>query len=200
MLSVDLSALRLVKVPDSGPPYDCEIHGADCPALPDPVLPDPVLPDPVAAAATVPARGAGVPGPAGRGRAAGGPDAGRAPGMPGPAGARAAAAWPRQFAQVTVEILAGVRPVRQAVPWTTDNVLTQIRGLMPRFASDRRPKIQRVMATRPAANAVEMTIVAAFGPRTRALALRFEQIAARQAAPGLPPRPARWLCTALETG
>jgi hypothetical protein len=45
-----------------------------------------------------------------------------------------------------------------------------------------------------------MTVVACIGPRTRALALRFEHLAARQAAPGLPPRPARWLCTAIEAG
>ena len=26
-------SLRLVKVPDAAPPYDCEIHGAGCPAM-----------------------------------------------------------------------------------------------------------------------------------------------------------------------
>jgi hypothetical protein len=99
-----------------------------------------------------------------------------------------------------VEILAGVRPVRQVVPWATDQTLVEIRDLIPRFASDRRPRIQRVVTSRPTASAVEMSVVASFGSRTRALAMRFEQIAARQAAPGLPPRPARWLCTAIEAG
>jgi hypothetical protein len=205
MLSMDLSAFRLVKVPDPAPPYDCEIHGTTCPALRDPVLSG--MADPAAVASPLglaevadhpdPLRAVYVTTPASAARSG---STERPSDVPGPAGTGATAAWPRQFAQVTVEILAGVRPLRQAVPWATDDVLAQIRGLMSGFASDRRPKIQRMVATRPAANAVEMTVVAAFGSRTRALALRFEQIPARQAAPGLPPRPARWLCTALETG
>ena len=28
----DLSSLRLVKVPSTAPPYDCQVHGARCPA------------------------------------------------------------------------------------------------------------------------------------------------------------------------
>lgn len=28
----DLSSLRLVKVPPTAPPYDCQVHGARCPA------------------------------------------------------------------------------------------------------------------------------------------------------------------------
>jgi hypothetical protein len=54
--------------------------------------------------------------------------------------------------------------------------------------------------SRPAARVVEMTVVASFGPRSRALAMRFEHVAARPAAPGWTARPARWLCTALEAG
>ena len=45
-----------------------------------------------------------------------------------------------------------------------------------------------------------MTVVVSFGPRTRALAMRLEYVAGREAAPGLPARPARWLCTEFETG
>jgi hypothetical protein len=45
-----------------------------------------------------------------------------------------------------------------------------------------------------------MTVVVSFGPRSRALAMRFEHVPARQPAPGLPARPARWLCTEIETG
>jgi hypothetical protein len=44
-----------------------------------------------------------------------------------------------------------------------------------------------------------VTVIAGFGPRARALAMRFEHLAARPSVPGLPPRPARWLCTDLET-
>jgi hypothetical protein len=45
-----------------------------------------------------------------------------------------------------------------------------------------------------------MTVVLSFGPRSRALALRLEQLPGRQPAPGLPGRPARWLCTEIEVG
>jgi len=108
--------------------------------------------------------------------------------------------WPRQFAQVIVEVLAGVRPQRQIDPLTTDRVRARIRHLGPVLAADRRPKIQRVMTSRPAAGVVEMTVVVSFGPRSRALAMRLEYVVGREAAPGLPSRPARWLCTELETG
>ena len=54
------------------------------------------------------------------------------------------------------------------------------------------------MTSRPAARVVEMTVVLSFGPRSRALALRLELV--RPPAPGLPGRPARWLCTEIEVG
>jgi hypothetical protein len=117
-----------------------------------------------------------------------------------PGGAGTTAAWPRQFAQVMVEILAGVRPQRQLATWTTDRVRARIRHLGPVLAADQRPRIQRVVTSRPAASVVEMTVVVSFGPRSRALAMRLEYVAARQGAPGLPARPARWLCTELEAG
>jgi hypothetical protein len=56
------------------------------------------------------------------------------------------------------------------------------------------------MTSQPAASVVEMTVVVSFGLRSRALAMRFEHMPVRQAAPGLPTRPARWLCTEIETG
>ena len=45
----------------------------------------------------------------------------------------------------------------------------------------------------------EMTMVVGFGARSRALAIRFERIPARPPVPGRPARPARWLCTEIET-
>ena len=111
-----------------------------------------------------------------------------------------ATAWPRQLALVIVEVLAGVRPDRQLVPLATDRVRARIRGLAPLLASDRRPRIQRIVTSRPAARVVEMTVVVSFGLRSRALAMRFEHVAARPAAPGWAARPARWLCTAIEAG
>jgi hypothetical protein len=168
-------SVQLIEIPDAAPPYDCETHGAGCPAARDQAAL--VASDVGPVAAAVPA----------------GPDA-------SPGGAGATAAWPRQFAQVMVEILAGVRPQRQIVPWTTDRVRAQIRHLGPALAADRRPRIRRVVTSRPTASVVEMTVVVSFGPRSRALAMRLEYVAARQGAPGLTGRPARWLCTELEAG
>ena len=68
------------------------------------------------------------------------------------------------------------------------------------LAAERRPRIARIVMSRPADRVVEMTVVVNFGARSRALAMRFEHAAARPAAPGWPARPARWLCTALEAG
>jgi hypothetical protein len=101
---------------------------------------------------------------------------------------------------VIVEALAGVRPERQLLPLTTDRVRAHIRGLGPLLRCDQRPRIQRFVASRPSPEVVEMTVVANFGPRSRALALRFEHAAARPATPGWAARPARWLCTAIEAG
>ena len=126
--------------------------------------------------------------------------AGTTPGAAGQAGAGQATALPRQFAQVIVEILAGSRPLRQTVGWTTDRVRAQIGDLTQVLASDQRPRIRRIVTSQPAASVVEMTVVVSFGPRSRALAMRFEHMPARRPAPGLPARPARWLCTEIETG
>jgi hypothetical protein len=182
-------ALRLAVVPDGAPPYDCETHGAGCAAVRDPVR---TRPD-VDSRATVPGPATPAPPPAASAPAAAVPVA-------SPVAAGATVAWPRQFAQVEVEILAGSRPTRQIFPWTTDRARAQLRRLGPLLRCDRRPKIQRVMTSRPTALVVEMTVVADFGVRTHALAMRFEHVAGRQAAPGLPARPARWLCTEIEAG
>jgi hypothetical protein len=175
----DLSSPRLVKVPSTAPPYDCQVHGARCPADLVPGTEEapaaPVLP--VAAVLPVPAV---VP------VLAAAPD---------PVGAR-----PRQLAVVIVEVLAGVRPDRQLVCLATDRVRARVGNLAPILAAGRRPRIARIVVSRPADRVVEMTVVVNFGARSRALAMRFEHAAARPAAPGWPARPARWLCTALEAG
>lgn len=166
-------SVQLIEIPDTAPPYDCETHGAACPAARDYVVrtgSPPAQPtQPLA-----PTASASEPPPT--------------------------AAWPRQFAQVMVEILAGVRPQRQIDVLATDRVRAQIRHLGPVLATDVRPRIQRVVTSRPAARVVEMTVVVSSGPRSRALAMRLEYVAAREPAPGVPARPARWLCTELETG
>jgi len=186
----ELSALRgvnprLVKVPDAAPPYDCQIHGARCPArCPGQTAAAAVDVAPAALATHLAAPSAGAPSLV----------------VPSAGAADLTSAWPRQLAVVIVEVLAGVRPDRQLVALATDRVRARVAGLAPLLACDRRPRITRIVTSRPAARVVEMTVVVNFGPRSRALALRVEHVAARPAAPGWPARPARWLCTAIEAG
>jgi Family of unknown function (DUF6459) len=140
----------------------------------------------------------------------GGPGPGGQPGQPGQAAApRPAAApaipvtpeakWARPLAQAIIEAVAGIRPFRQLVPVTTERVQAQLKRLIPVLRTDGEVRLRRVLASRTGADVVDVTVIAGFGPRTRALAMRFEQIPARPAAPGLPPRPARWLCTDVAT-
>jgi hypothetical protein len=194
------TSLRLVTVPDTAPPYDCEAHGPACQAGRDTAGADPLTAraDPRTARADPRTATAD---PLGNGRSS---EPARPAGSASPATAlapdRQGPAWPLQFAQVVVEIIAGARSPRQIVPCTTDRVRAQIRELMPLLASEHRPRIQRILTSRPTARAVEMTVVVSFGPRSRALAVRCEHLPARPAAPDRPPRPARWLCTELIAG
>jgi hypothetical protein len=165
MPDLSLSSLRLVKVPHAAPPYDCQIHGPGCSADADDEIGVPVV-----EVARVEQPGAPPP----------------APDTPLRAAADPAAGWPRQFAVVIVEVLAGVRPDRQLVPLATDRVRARVRNLAPLLAADRRPRIARIVTSRPVDRVLEMTVVVNFGARSRALAMRFEHVAARPAAPGWP--------------
>jgi Family of unknown function (DUF6459) len=172
---------RLITVPAGWPPYDCETHGAACPAV---------------GGAAVNAGGAAL-----ADAAADGEDqAGARHASARQAEADQATAWARQFAQVLVEILAGARPSRQVIRWTTEPVRAQIDHLSHELRPGRRPKIQRIVTSRPTARVVEMTVVLSFGPRSKALAMRLEHVPGRRPAPGRPARPARWLCTEIEVG
>ena len=188
--------LRLVKVPDAAPPYDCPVHGARCPER---------APGGTSLAGGASSAGGGSSADgassAGGARADGASSAVRTAAGPGDQGSGSSAAGPTAaLAVVIVETLAGVRPERQLIPLTTDRVRTRIRSLGPLLRCDQRPRVLRIVASRPRPRVVEMTMVVTFGPRSRALALRFEHAAARPAGPGGPARPARWLCTAIETG
>jgi hypothetical protein len=109
--------------------------------------------------------------------------------------------WPRQFALMLAEGLAGARPLRQLFPLMTDRARAHLDTLMPLFGGGQRPRVQRVLMNRPTRDAIEMTVVVGVGTRTRALAVRLEW-----ATP--PPRATRpqltgqarqrWLCTAVE--
>jgi len=170
--------LRLIEVPGGWPPYDCEVHGTVCPAAHEVTVTGPCAePEPEVAGSAL-ALGAGRP-------------ADRAD---------PAIAWSRQFAQVIAEILGGARSPRQLAPWTTERVRDRISLLTQTLAPGQKPRIRRIVTSRPTARVVEMTVVLSFGPRSRALALRLEHRPARRPAPGLPGRPARWLCTEIETG
>lgn len=171
--SRDLPAPRLAAVPDVSPPYDCSSHGQER------TRPD--LPQVAEVVAFPAVRRSAAP-------VAGSPD-GSGEGM----------AWPRRFAQAIVETVAGTRPFRQVVPSTTDQVQAQIQRLIPLLRTGTGARIQRILTSQTDVDVVEVAVIAGFGPRTRALAMRFEHQAARAAAPGLPPRPARWLCTDIET-
>jgi len=177
-------SVRLVKVPDSAPPYDCETHGAACPAV-------------RAVAGGACEASGGPPSFAAPGSFA---DAGSVLGGTAPGAADPSGVLPGQFAQVIVEIMAGLRPPKQLVGLTTERARAQVQRLAPLLASDQRPKIARIVTSRPTARVVEMTVIVRVGPRSRALAVRLEHLAARSATPGRPARPDRWLCTAIEAG
>ena len=183
-LPPSLTGLRLVQVPAGWPPYDCETHGAACPMAPAADTADAEV------SRTGAGAGAEPHGPA--------PAIGAAPGI----GATDAAAtvWPRRFAQGIVEVLAGARPPRQLASHTTERVQAQIGLLSRSLAADQRPTIRCILASQPVASVVEMTVVLGFGARSRALAMRLEYRPGRPATVGRPARPARWLCTEIETG
>jgi hypothetical protein len=172
----EIPALRLTAVPVGTPPYDGEPSDgggegqlAQAPAG--------------LAAAAGGLAGAGIPS----------PDMAE-PNPAGPAGALA-----RQFAQAIIEAIAGTRPFRQVAGSATERVQAQVQRLIPLLRTDGAPRVRRILTSRPDTNVVEVTVIAAFGPRTRALALRFEQLPGKPAAPGIPERPPRWLCTEIET-
>ena len=106
--------------------------------------------------------------------------------------------WPRQFAVLLAEALAGVRPLQQVLPCMSGRGSIQLRRLLPLFCGDYRPRIQRLLTTMPSADVIEMTLVVTAGPRTRALAVRLERAASagQQAWRGKPAAP--WLCTDVE--
>lgn len=99
-------------------------------------------------------------------------------------------ALPRQFAVLLAEVLAGVRPERQLAPWLSKRGRLHLHRLMPLLAINHQPRVLRVLTTRPTPDVVEMTMIAVFGPRPRALAIRLEHS----------PHLARWQCTDIESG
>lgn len=101
--------------------------------------------------------------------------------------------WPQHLARLVTEALAGMRPTRQVLPWTSSRARCQLQRMRPGFGDGHQPRIVRVLSTRPARDVIEMSVIAGFGPRMRALALRLERH------PGTP-NGTGWICTAIEAG
>lgn len=104
---------------------------------------------------------------------------------------------PRKFALLIVETLAGVRPVSQLTPLLSRRGSVHLHRLLPLFGGGLRPRVLRVLTAAPASGVIEMTLIVAFGPRTRALAVRLERTAPARTAWREQPA-MRWLCTAIE--
>lgn len=181
LLADDGSAIRLLALPDLGPPFDD---------------------DPAAARAVAEAVAARYGAPGLDAAALSARHGAARHGAAGHAAARTGAAatnlggdgeWARQFARLLTEALSGDRPMRQILPWTSHRAGVQVRDLMPLFAGGQRPRLLRVIATRPARDVIEMTVIAGLGTRTRALAVRLQRADPADAA-GRP----RWLCTDIE--
>lgn len=173
----DLPPARLFKVPDSAPPFDGELPpaspcgaGYDAPCVPAPrQTPAPQLPAE---------------------RVGPGPDTGAA--AVTASGSAGTSDWPRQFARLLTEVLSGSRPAQQIMPWLTRRGQHHLRHVAPVFNCGQRPRVLRVLSSQPSATVVEMSVIVCAGTRTRALALRLEQVT-------IAGQPARWLCTDIET-
>lgn len=106
--------------------------------------------------------------------------------------------WAQRFAQAAVEIVGGDRPASQLVRWTTRDVHADLerRAHLVARAGGHVPGAGRVQPVRPrvvsthssfaAPDVAEVSVHVRYGPRSRALAARFEL------------RQRRWVCTALE--
>ena len=106
--------------------------------------------------------------------------------------------WVHRFVQATVEIVGGDRPASQLLRWTSGPVYTDLqrRAVLVGRAGGHQPGVRRVQPVRPLVESVHTSFVSGgvaeasarvrYGPRSRALALRFEQ------------RGERWVCTAME--
>jgi hypothetical protein len=189
----DAVAVRMLTIPDSAPPYDDELGtGQRQRQAGDEPLRRPRRPGAGPLAGARPARGGQVP--------PGGQQPARQPATAG-SPARVPAAppgWPSQFAQVLAETLAGSRPPRQIMPWTTERARRHIQRLGPLLAAGEQPRVRRVVTFLPSIDVVEMTVIVGVGPRVRALAIRLERDGPREASPGRGAQAARWVAVAVE--
>src|SRR5262249_46016695 len=145
----DIPTAELLRVPDWAPPYDGEADGVRAARMSSNVVHFPGPPAPARPPRLTEAEPVGD--------------------------------WPQWFARLLAEALAGERTARQVLPGTSKLPRSQFSRLLPSFRSaggrarGSRPRVVRVVATRPASDVIEMSVIASFGPRTRALALRLER-------------------------
>ena len=106
-------------------------------------------------------------------------------------------AWAARFAQATVEVLGGQRPLAQLVRWTTAPVYADLQRRVrilsqtpPLTARERavQPQVRSVHVSRPGQGAAEVSIHVRHGHRSRAIAARLEEHAGR------------WRCVVLQLG
>ncbi len=120
---------------------------------------------------------------------------------PGASPAGPAVDWAAWFARMLTEALAGARPARQVAPWTSRRARSQLARLLRGFDGGTgiaacQPRVLRVLTTRPAQDVIEMSVIAGFGSRTRALALRLERAAGEH--PDGHGDGGGWVCTDIE--
>lgn len=162
---LDAPPVRLMRVPDVAPPFDGEVKPA--------------------AGAAAPGFDVWKPRPARPGTAPGARDAaGQQPDDD---------SWAGPFARLLTETLAGIRPARQLAPWLTERARAHARRAVPVLRCGQRPRVLRVLVSRPSGGVAELSVIVALGPRAKALAVRMEKITVK---PGQPPR---WQCTDIET-
>ena len=106
-------------------------------------------------------------------------------------------AWAARFAQATVEVLGGDRPVSQLLRWTSARVYADLDRRVrilgrtapaPTRLRTVRPQVHSVHVCRPTPRAAEVSVHVRHGHRSRAIAARLEQ------------RNGRWTCVALQLG
>jgi hypothetical protein len=106
-------------------------------------------------------------------------------------------AWAARFAQATVEVLGGDRPLTQLLRWTNARVYTDLDRRVrilgrtapaPQRLRTVRPHVRSVHVFRPGPDSAEVSVHVRHGHRSRALAARLER------------RGGRWMCVALQLG
>jgi hypothetical protein len=106
-------------------------------------------------------------------------------------------AWAARFAQATVEVIGGDRPLAQLLRWTTARVYQDLdrrvrilsrTAATPQRLRTIRPQVRSVHVCQPRPGTAEVSVHVQHGRRSRAIAARLEQ------------RNGRWTCVALQFG